>query len=109
MSHTVNSRARSLIRRSGIFAIVAFAMATPVLAAGAQPVPPNQSPQDLVDALHSAFGPHHARAVHAKGIILKGSFTPTKDADLLSKAPIFRDDALPATVRFSDFTGLPDI
>ncbi|HEX4294987.1 MAG TPA: catalase family peroxidase [Rhizomicrobium sp.] len=84
-------------------------MATPVLAAQAQPVPPNQSPQYLVDALHSAFGNHHARAVHAKGIILSGSFTPTKEASLQSKSAIFQGGALPATVRFSDFTGIPDI
>lgn len=109
MSLTLSSRARLLIRRSGISAIVVLAMTTPVLAAGAQPVPPNQSPQDLVDALHSAFGNHHARAVHAKGIILTGSFTPTKEASLLSKAPIFQGGALAATVRFSDFTGIPDI
>lgn len=111
MPYILSSHARSLIRRSGISAIVAFAMATPVIAAEVQqqPVPPNQSPQDLVDALHSAFGNHHARAVHAKGIILKGSFTPTKEASLLSKTPIFRGDVLPATVRFSDFTGIPDI
>lgn len=107
MSHTVSPGARSLIRRSGISAFLAFAMVAPVLAAEA--VPPNQSPQDLVDALHSAFGNHHARAVHAKGIILTGSFTPTKEASRLSKAPIFQGGALPATVRFSDFTGIPDI
>ncbi len=107
MCQLLSSRARSLIRRSGISAVVVLAMAAPVLAAEAQPVPPSQSPQDLVDALHSAFGNHHARAVHAKGIILTGSFTPTKEASLLSKSPIFQGGALAATVRFSDFTGIP--
>ena len=48
-----------------------------------------QTPQDLVDALHAAFGEHHARAVHAKGILLEGSFTPAKAARALSRSPIF--------------------
>ena len=74
-----------------------------------QPVPPNQSPQDLVDAMHSAFGVHHARAVHAKGTLLEGSFTPSADAKTLSKTPIFDGGPLPVTARFSDFTGIPDI
>ena len=83
-------------------------------AAGAQSVPSQsaparQSPQDLVDALHSAFGEHHARAVHAKGILLEGSFTPAKDARALSREAVFAGATLPVVVRFSDFTGIPDI
>jgi catalase len=70
---------------------------------------PNQSPKDLVDALHTAFGEHHARAVHAKGIILEGSFVADAGAKALSKAPIFASGPLPVTVRFSNFTGIPDI
>ncbi len=34
------------------------------------------TPSQLVDALHTAFGDHHSRAVHAKGIIFEGNFTP---------------------------------
>lgn len=79
--------------------------------AGAAPetVIPNQSPSDLVAALHAAFGEHHARAVHAKGVILKGTFSPDPNAKSLSKAPIFAGGPLPMTVRFSNFTGIPDI
>ncbi|MEP7304849.1 MAG: catalase family peroxidase [Acidobacteriota bacterium] len=68
-----------------------------------------RTPQDLVDALHAAFGEHHARAVHAKGLLLDGTFTPSKDARALSRAPIFTSATLPVIVRFSDFTGIPDI
>ncbi|MGJ7505954.1 catalase family peroxidase [Variovorax sp. GT1P44] len=87
-----------------------MAVATPT-EAGAAPesVVPNQSPGDLVDALHAAFGVHHARAVHAKGVILKGTFSPDANARSLSKATIFASGPLPMTVRFSDFTGIPDI
>lgn len=31
------------------------------------PPPAHSSPAQLVDALHTAFGQHHVRAVHAKG------------------------------------------
>lgn len=87
-----------------------MAAASPV-EAGAAPesVLPNQSPGDLVDALHSAFGVHRARAVHAKGVILRGTFSPDPGAGSLSKATIFARGPLPMTVRFSDFTGIPDI
>jgi catalase len=70
---------------------------------------PNQTPQDLVNALHSAFGEHHARAVHAKGIILTGQFTADQSARSISEASIFASGSLPVTARFSDFTGIPDI
>ncbi len=69
----------------------------------------HESPAQLVDALHSAFGLHHARAVHAKGIILEGSFTPSTDAKNLSKASLFSNGQIPVTIRFSDFTGIPEI
>ena len=68
-----------------------------------------ETPQSMVGALHTAFGEHHARAVHAKGIILEGTFKASPQARALSKAMIFSGVAYPVTVRFSDFTGIPDI
>ncbi|MEP6750697.1 MAG: catalase, partial [Bacteroidota bacterium] len=67
------------------------------------------SPGQLVDALHSAFGKHPARAVHAKGIILEGTFTPAVEAASITTAVHFKKAVLPVVVRFSDFTGIPDI
>ena len=67
------------------------------------------SPADLVKALHTAFGEHHARAVHAKGIILEGTFLPSKEAASLTKAAHLQDAESQVVVRFSDFTGIPDI
>ncbi|MEO8159535.1 MAG: catalase family peroxidase [Betaproteobacteria bacterium] len=95
----------------GPAAILAAFIATCARADGPAPqtVQPNQTPQDLVNALHAAFGVHHARAVHAKGIILEGQFAPDKAAASLTKAGIFVSALLPVTVRFSDFTGIPDI
>jgi catalase len=71
------------------------------------PAPP--SGQQMVDALHTAFGEHRARAVHAKGIMATGDFTPASGAGALSKAALFRGGTIPVLVRFSDFTGIPDI
>ncbi len=69
----------------------------------------SSTPAQLVDALHSAFGDHHSRAVHAKGIILEGTFTPDAQAASLSTAFHLQRKSSKVTVRFSDFTGIPDI
>jgi catalase len=75
---------------------------TPVAAA-----PP--APQQMVDALYSAFGDHHSRAVHAKGIMMVGTFEPSPEAAGLCKASIFAHGVVPILGRFSDFTGIPEI
>ncbi len=93
---------------SGNFARLAGALAL-VLSGTAHAAGLHATPQDLVDDLHAAFGVHHARAVHAKGILLEGTFTPSPAARGLSKAAIFAGGSLPVTARFSDFTGIPDI
>jgi catalase len=56
------------------------------------------------------FGAHPGfRPAHAKGAMLNGSFTPTPDAAKLSRAPHFNRPSSPATVRFSNSTGIPVI
>ncbi len=67
------------------------------------------TPIQMVDMFYSAFGEHHARAVHTKGIILTGSFAPAPEARNLSRATHLQGGTLPIIVRFSDFTGIPDI
>ncbi|RFZ86075.1 catalase family peroxidase [Mucilaginibacter terrenus] len=68
------------------------------------------TPAEMVDALHAAFGKHpNARAVHAKGVFLEGTFAPAAIAKNLSMAPHLQYRTLPVMVRFSDFTGIPDI
>lgn len=71
--------------------------------------PSAASPLDLVNGLHTAFGEHHARAVHTKGIMLEGTFTPAKDGRTLTKEPIFTGGTLPVVARFWDFAGVPDL
>ncbi|MFZ6649293.1 catalase family peroxidase [Undibacterium sp. TJN25] len=64
---------------------------------------------DMVDTLNSVFGDHHARAIHAKGIVLEGSFTPAASAVSVSVAPHLQKNSVPVIVRFSNFAGIPDI
>ena len=64
----------------------------------------------MVDALNGVFGRHAgARAVHAKGILLEGTFTPSKAAATVSKAPHLQKKAVPVVVRFSNFAGIPTV
>lgn len=71
--------------------------------------PEQRSPGELVGALHTAFGEHHARAVHAKGTVLEGSFAPDPEAAALTRAAHLQRTASRVMLRFSDFTGLPEI
>lgn len=48
------------------------------------------------------------RVNHAKGIVLSGTFTPTKQAKQISTAPHFATTT-PIIVRLSNSTGIPDI
>lgn len=106
----VGVRAARLSIAAASSIVVLMAASTPLpTAAQPQAVVPGQTPKDLVDALHVAFGEHHARAVHAKGILLTGSFSPDPAVRTLSRAAVFAGGKLPVTARFSDFTGIPDI
>src|SRR5215467_789780 len=64
--------------------------------------------QQLVDAMNKVFGVHPGfRANHAKGIVVEGSFKASPEAAGLSRAVLFNGSSIPATVRFSDSTGIP--
>jgi len=65
--------------------------------------------EEIVDALNAVNGGPHPgfRAVHAKGTICKGTFTPTPEAAKLSRAAHLRGDPVEATVRFSNASGHP--
>ena len=49
------------------------------------------------------------RAVHTKGVVLEGVFTPVPEARTIVKTPIFSGGPLPIVARFSLFAGLPDL
>jgi catalase len=65
---------------------------------------------ETVDVMNKLWGRHPGmRANHAKGVVVLGSFTPSKSAPSLSKANIFAGSTVPVTIRFSDSTGLPTL
>lgn len=62
----------------------------------------------LVETLHLVHGHHPGhRAAHAKGTCCSGTFTATAAARRLSRARHFEGRAIPATVRFSNGSGIP--
>jgi catalase len=66
--------------------------------------------EQLVDVMNKLFGQHPGlRAMHAKGVVVEGSFTPSGAGAALSTAALFQGAPTPVTARFSDATGLPAI
>ncbi len=65
--------------------------------------------QQMTDAMYTAFGDNHSRAVHAKGLLIQGTFTPASDARSICKAKLFTLSSAQLLVRFSNFTGIPTI
>jgi len=64
--------------------------------------------EDLLRQLETMFGPHSGfRPAHAKGMMLTGSFTPSKEGAALTRAPHFHRASTPVTMRFSNSTGVP--
>ena len=63
----------------------------------------------IVDLFNKIYGSHPGfRANHAKGVVVEGHFTASKEAAKLSRAALFDGSTIPVTVRFSDGGGLPN-
>ncbi len=68
------------------------------------------TPQDATAAEHAAFGRHPGfRALHAKGIVLAGTFAATPQAARLTRAAHLQGEPVPVTARFSNGGGNPNI
>jgi catalase len=68
----------------------------------------------IIDQVDPRFRLTYCRAnekctVHAKGQLVKGTFTPSKDASKLSKAPIFKNTSTSLIMRYSTDTGLKNL
>src|SRR6266498_3488346 len=61
---------------------------------------PIHTPAELVESMHSAFGYNHCRAVHAKGIILRGEFTPDTHFIFICYAPHREVPSFPTRLSF---------
>jgi len=65
-------------------------------------------PEQAIAAIHAVSGSHPGyRAVHAKGILCRGTFTATPDAGELTRAGHMQGEAVPVTVRFSNGSANP--
>ena len=65
------------------------------------------TPKQAVDAINRRFGSYGARAMHAKGTLLKGTFTASEQAARLTKAANMQGDRVDATARVSNGSGDP--
>ena len=67
--------------------------------------------QETIEAFDKVNGGVHPgfRPAHAKGILLRGSFTPSAEAASLTQAPHLQRNSTPVTARFSDFAGIPSV
>jgi catalase len=64
--------------------------------------------REAVDLLAEGYGQHEGhRAVHAKGLLLRGTFTATPEAAALTRAAHMQGDPVPVTTRFSNGAGDP--
>jgi hypothetical protein len=92
---------------------LAFTLVTPIVGLTQDvPVVQKSVPEQVVDSFNTVFGVHPGgRAVHAKGVVLEGTFTPSASATSVSKAAHLQQKrtSVPVTIRFSNPTGLPAI
>jgi catalase len=100
--------------RKSLAAVALFVfLANPAFVA-AQQAPTGQKslPEQIVDAFNAVYGAHPgARANHAKGVIVEGTFTPNASAASVSKAAHFQKQKkpIPVIIRFSDAGGIPTV
>jgi catalase len=68
------------------------------------------TPKEAVDAANDVFGRHPGfRALHAKGTLLKGTFTATPEAMRLTRAVHMQGEPVAVTVRVSNGAGNPRV
>jgi catalase len=67
--------------------------------------------RETIEVFDKANGGVHLgfRPAHAKGVLLRGVFTPSSEAASLTRAPHLQRNSTPVTVRFSDFAGIPTV
>lgn len=72
--------------------------------------PPDPLSREALQAFDDLFGLHPGyRPVHAKGILLAGTFTPAAGVEALTNAPHLSRPSIRVAVRFSDFAGVPTV
>lgn len=68
------------------------------------------TPQEAVDVANHEFGRHPGyRALHAKGILCRATFTASRDVAHLTRAAHMQGEPVSATVRLSNGAGNPNV
>ena len=68
------------------------------------------TPAQATEAANELFGRHPGhRALHAKGLLLKGTFTATAEAAALTRAAHMQGEPMPVTARVSNGGGDPGV
>lgn len=68
------------------------------------------TPEDAVASFEDRFGTHDGfRRLHAKGLLLRGTFTATPAASALTRAAVFTGAEIPVVARFSNGGGNPTV
>jgi catalase len=71
---------------------------------------PDRSYEEVINTFEALFGKHPGfRRAHAKGVVCEGTFSPAPSALDFCGAPHLQGPLVPVTVRFSNFTGLPEL
>jgi catalase len=71
---------------------------------------PDPLSREALQAFDNLFGLHPGfRPVHAKGMLLSGTFTPSHESASLTNAPHISNPSTRIELRFSDFAGIPNI
>lgn len=93
--------------RRRCFALLAMLAGAPQLLSAQE----KSLPQRIADVVVQLNGGIHKgfRFMHAKGVVVNGTFTPAPGARAISTAAHLRGGPVPVTVRFSDGTGIPTI
>lgn len=95
------------------FVMAAYCVSSIHVSMAEETVPESSKPvtEQLVNTLTKLSGGPHAgfRANHAKGLVVKGDFTPAASAASITKAVHLQTAVTPVTVRFSNATGVPNI
>src|SRR3954453_23891055 len=94
------------MRASKLLALALVSVAAPNFALADDP----GVETEVVDAMNEVFGEQRGfRAVHAKGVVVEGSFRGSPEAKAFSRASLFDGSTVPVTVRFSNNGGFPTI
>src|SRR5262249_58776625 len=75
-----------------------------------QKTEPDPLSREALNAFDDLFGEHPGfRPVHAKGVLLSGTFIPSSEATSLTNAPHVTRPSTRVELRFSDFAGVPNV